>query len=71
LPNRITLDKGPELAGKALDTYGPSAGVTLEFITPGRPVENAFIEASTAFETECLNENCLRSLSDTQFHIER
>lgn len=35
LPGSITVDNGPEFAGKVLDAGGYEAGVTLSFIRPG------------------------------------
>jgi hypothetical protein len=40
LPQRITVDNGPEFAGKALDAWAYAKGVELQFIQPGKPVEN-------------------------------
>jgi aquaporin Z len=38
-------DNGPEFAGQALDVWAHERRVALDFITPGRPFENAFIES--------------------------
>ncbi|RQX78614.1 transposase, partial [Burkholderia anthina] len=35
LPASITVDNGPEFAGKVLDAWAYEAGVTLSFIRPG------------------------------------
>lgn len=71
-PRAITIDNGPELAGKALDAWAHRHGVTLDFITPGKPVENAYIESFTGtFRDECLNQHWFLSLADARFHIER
>ncbi|PLZ02985.1 hypothetical protein CY652_07850 [Burkholderia sp. WAC0059] len=57
LPASITVDNGPEFAGKVLDAWAFEASVTLSFIRPGKPVENACIESfSGRFRDECLNE---------------
>ena len=45
LPEVITVDNGPEFAGKALDEWAYRSGVKLNFIRPGKPVENAFAES--------------------------
>ena len=37
----ITVDNGPEFAGKALDEWAYRRGIKLNFIRPGKPVENA------------------------------
>ena len=36
LPASITVDNGPEFAGKVLDAWAYEAGVTLSFIRPGK-----------------------------------
>jgi putative transposase len=72
LPESITVDNGPELAGKVMDQWAYAAGVTLDFITPGKPVENAYIESFNGkFRDECLNQHWFVSLADARFHIER
>lgn len=38
LPASITVDNGPEFAGKVLDAWAYEAGVMLSFIRPGKPV---------------------------------
>ncbi|WP_408380283.1 IS3 family transposase [Paraburkholderia megapolitana] len=59
LPSSIILDNGPEFAGKVLDAWACNAGVTLSFIRPGKPVENAYIESFNGrFRDECLNKHC-------------
>lgn len=40
----ITVDNGGEFAGCALDTWAHLNGVQFDFIRPGKPTENRFIE---------------------------
>ena len=40
------MDNGPELRGRAMETWSETNRVALLFIEPGKPVPNAFIEAS-------------------------
>jgi len=71
LPEVITLDNGPEFTGKALDEWAYSRGVKLNFIRPGKPVENAFAESFIGrFRDECLNENWFFSLKHARYIIE-
>jgi len=71
LPNAIVLDNGPEFAGKVLDAWAYQQGVRLEFIRPGKPVENAFVESFNGrFRDECLNEHWFTGLPDARFTIE-
>jgi putative transposase len=71
LPRSIVLDNGPEFSGLALDQWAHLRGVVLDFITPGRPVENAYIESFNGrFRDECLNESWFVSLADARATIE-
>ena len=71
LPLEIVLDNGPEMIGKALDEWAWRNGVRLNFIEPGKPVQNAFIESFNGkFRDECLNENWFLDLDDAREIIE-
>ena len=71
LPASITVDNGPEFAGKVLDAWAYEAGVTLSFIRPGKPVENAYIESFNGrFRDECLNEHWFVSIRHARQLIE-
>ena len=62
---------GPEFAGKVLDAWAYEAGVTLSFIRPGKPVENAYIESFNGrFRDECLNEHWFVSMRHAKRLIE-
>lgn len=70
-PHIITVDNGPEFAGKALDAWAYQKGVKLHFIRPGKPVENAYIESFNGkYRDECLNENLFRTLDEARHIIE-
>jgi putative transposase len=71
LPKVITIDNGPEFPGRALDEWAYQRGVRLNFIRPGKPVENAYAESFIGrFRDECLNENWFVSLRDAREIIE-
>lgn len=71
LPKAICVDNGPEFAGHVLDQWAFEKGVKLNFIRPGKPVENAYIESFNGkFRDECLNENWFLNLRDAQEKIE-
>jgi putative transposase len=58
LPKSITVDNGPEFISHALDVWAYEKEVDLNFIRPGKPIENAFIESFNGhFRDECLNEH--------------
>jgi len=56
LPNAIVVDNGPEFAGRTLDLWAHQRGLQLDFITPGKPVQNAFVE--------CFSEHWFLTLED-------
>lgn len=71
LPKTIVCDNGPEFQGQTLDFWAHRHGVTLSFIQPGKPVQNAFIESFNGkLRDECLNETYFISLRDAQVTIE-
>jgi len=71
LPEIIIIDNGPEFIGKALDAWAYQRGVKLAFITPGKPVENAYIESFNGrFRDECLNENWFMTLEQAREIVE-
>jgi putative transposase len=59
------------MGGRALDTWAYTNGVTLRFIRPGKPIENAYIDSFNGkFRDECLNEHWFVSLLEAKAHIE-
>jgi putative transposase len=71
LPEVITIDNGPEFAGKALDEWAYRKSIKLNFITPGKPVENAYAESFNGrLRDECLNTNWFMNLKHARNVIE-
>jgi putative transposase len=71
LPEVITMDNGPEFAGKVLDEWAYRKGVKLNFIRPGKPIENAYAESFNGrFRDECLNTNWFMNLKHARDIIE-
>ena len=71
LPEAIVLDNGPEFRGRALAAWSEERRVRLEFIQPGKPVQNAYAESFNGrLRDECLNANWFTSLSDARRKIE-
>lgn len=70
-PGFIQLDHGPEFTSKALDEWAYPHGVRLQFIRPGKPVDNVHIESVNGrFREECLNQHAFRNLHDAQQKID-
>jgi transposase InsO family protein len=44
-PRAITVDNGSEFASRVMDAWVYRHGIQLDFIRPGKPVENGFIES--------------------------
>jgi putative transposase len=62
LPEAIVLDNGPDFRGRALAAWSAERGVRLEFIQPGKPVQNAYVESFNGrLRDECLNANWFTS----------
>lgn len=71
LPKYITIDNGPEFRSKALDKWAYENQVILDFIRPGKPVDNCFVESfNSRFRAECLNSHYFDSISEAKMIIE-
>jgi putative transposase len=70
-PRSITVDHGTEFMSRALEDWAFARGVQLDFIRPGKPVENAFIESFNGrLRDECLNVHQFTSIEDAKAKIE-
>lgn len=70
-PKVITTDNGPEFAGRALDRWAYNNNVLLDFIQPGKPIQNAFIESFNGrLRHECLNQHYFIALQEAKKIIE-
>ena len=70
-PRSITVDHGTEFQSRALEDWAYRRGVQLDFIRPGKPIENAFIESFNGrLRDECLNVHQFASIADAQAKIE-
>lgn len=64
LPKVITCDNGTEFTSKALARWQARHDVRLNFIEPGKPTQNAFIESFNGrLRDECLNQNIFFGLN--------
>jgi putative transposase len=72
VPTVIRSDNGPEFRGRVMDEWAYGCGVRLQFIEPGKPIQNAFIESfNSRLRDECLNEQVFLSLGDARRKIEQ
>ena len=72
LPRSIVLDNGTEFTGRVLDAWAHQRGVALQFIRPGKPVENAYVESFNGrLRDECLELHWFLSLPDARRTIEQ
>lgn len=70
-PKTITVDHGTEFTSRALDEWAYRRGVTLDFIRPGKPVENGRIESFNGkLRDECLNAHQFLSIEDAKRKID-
>lgn len=66
-PVLIRTDNGPEFVGRALDQWAYENGVRLDFIQPGKPSQNGYIESFNGkLRDECLNQHWFLGLNDAR-----
>jgi len=71
LPERLVSDNGPEFCSRALDAWAYQRGVQQQFIEPGKPVQNAYVESFNGkFRDECLNEHWFLGLDHVRQVVE-
>jgi len=64
-PKTIRVDNGSEFISRDTDLWAYRRGVILDFSRPGKPTDNAFIEAfNSKLRSECLNAHWFLSLQD-------
>jgi putative transposase len=62
-PQSITLDNGPEFRGLVFDLWANDREINLDFIAPGKPTQNGFVESFNGrLRDEFLNLNLFRTL---------
>ena len=67
VPRSITVDHGTEFQSRALEDWAYRRGVQFDFIRPGKPVENAYIESFNGrLRDECLNVHQFTSLAEAK-----
>ena len=67
LPEVLSLDNGSEFTSKAMFFWSQRTGVKLQFIQPGKPTQNAFVESFNGrFRDGCLNQHWFMNLDDAR-----
>ena len=70
-PKTIRVDQGSEFVSRDLDLWAYANKVILDFSRPGKPTDNAFIEAfNSKVRSECLNAHWFMSLDDARSKLE-
>ena len=71
-PLAITVDNGPEFTGMALGQWAYDNEVKLDFIAPGKPQQNGFVESfNGTMRDNCLNEHFFTCLEDAYVQIQQ
>jgi putative transposase len=66
-PSSMTVDNGTEFTAKHLDAWAYSRSITVDYLRPGRPVENAHIESFNGrLREECLSQHWFRDLTEAR-----
>jgi putative transposase len=71
-PTRIRFDNGPELTALAVADWAEENGVELEFIKPGKPMQNGFIERfNRSYREAVLNMYIFETLEEVRTETEK
>jgi putative transposase len=66
-PQSITCDNGPEFCSRAFDQWAHLHRVRIDYIRPGKPVENGF---NARLRDECLNLELFCSIEDAKIKLD-
>ena len=66
-PSKIRADNGPELVSIAMATWAEEHDIELEFIQPGKPTQNSYVERfNRTYRDEILNMYVFKTLTEVQ-----
>ena len=67
LPQILRTDNGPEFLGEAFTQWAKSAGMAIQYIQPGKPNQNAYIERfNRTLRNELLDQHLFVRLEDVR-----
>lgn len=70
LPKKLRCDNGPEMTSREFLNWAYVNNIAIEYIQPGKPIQNAFIESfNSRFRDECLNEELFHDLAEAKKKI--
>ena len=70
-PQQIRMDNGPELISRTLEDWAAQRGVVLDFIEPGKPAQNAYIERfNRTFREEVLDAYLFSTIQEVRDIVE-
>ena len=66
-PRKLRLDNGPEFISTTLAEWAEAHTIELEFIQPGKPTQNSYIERfNRTYRDEVLNMDVFKTLSEVR-----
>jgi putative transposase len=66
-PKKLRMDNGPEFISVALAGWAEDQGIELEFIKPGRPMQNSYVERfNRTYRDEILNMYVFKTLTEVR-----
>lgn len=66
-PAKLRMDNGPEMTSAKLAQWAEAKGVQLEFIQPGKPTQNSFVERfNRTYREEILDMYVFRNISEVR-----
>jgi len=66
-PKKLRMDNGPEFISVTLASWAEDNGIKLEFIQPGKPTQNAYVERfNRTYRDEILNMYAFKTLTEVR-----